>query len=161
MTLVIRPAAPDDAAAIVAMNSALAWESEHLRLDPAVLARGVARCLADPAKGFYLVAELDGAVAGQVLVTAEWSDWRDGEFWWIQSVYVAESARRRGVFSNLYQHLHDLAAGDGNVVGFRLYVEHDNAAAQSTYAALGFGPEPYRMLARPLESGGAARLELD
>ena len=161
---VTRPATPADAPLIVAMNLALAWESEAKRLDPAVLARGVAECLADRAKGFYLLAELGGEVVGQVLVTFEWSDWRDGNFWWIQSVYVAESARRRGVFTQLYRHLESLARAEG-AVGFRLYVEADNAAGQSTYAALGFGREPYLMLARPLEpaleSGGAPRLELD
>lgn len=165
MATIIRPATPADAASIVAMNLALAWETEHKRLDPAVLARGVAKCLADPAKGFYLVAELDGAVAGQVLVTTEWSDWRDGTFWWIQSVYVVESARRRGLFTRLYRHLERLARAQGGVIGFRLYVEHDNAAGQSTYARLGFEAEPYRMLARPLEpsleSEGGERLQLD
>ena len=98
MTLTIRRADPRDAAAIAEFNRRMAWETEHKHLDPAVLDRGVGRVFTDPARGFYLVAEAAGEVVGQLMVTYEWSDWRDGWFWWVQSVYVREDRRRHGVF---------------------------------------------------------------
>ncbi|MFO0852582.1 MAG: GNAT family N-acetyltransferase [Gemmataceae bacterium] len=102
MDLTIRRATPADAATVARFNAALAWESEGKRLTPEVLARGVGKVLADPAKGFYTLAERGGEVVGQVMVTFEWSDWRDGWYWWIQSVYVVEAARRGGVFRALF-----------------------------------------------------------
>ena len=97
MNLLIRPATPDDVPVLVAFNSAIAWETEDKRLDPTVLTAGVRAVFDDPARGFYTVAERNGEVVGQVLITFEWSDWRNGWFWWIQSVYVREDARRRRV----------------------------------------------------------------
>ena len=102
--------------------------------------------LADPHKGFYTLAESGGEVVGQTLVTFEWSDWRDGWYWWIQSVYVRADHRRTGVFRHLFRHLIDRAAGDPDVIGLRLYVEHDNDRAQATYAGLGLTAEPYRLM---------------
>ena len=148
MSRVIRPATPADHTTVVAFNAALALETEGKRLDPATLAAGVAAALADPAKGYYSIAEDDGGGVGQCLVTLEWSDWRNGWFWWIQSVYVAPAARRTGVFRDLYRHLEADAAARGDVIGVRLYVERDNARAQATYASLGFAEEPYAMMAR-------------
>ncbi len=152
----VRPAAPADAAVIAAFNQALALESEAKALDPATLAAGVAACLADGAKGRYWVAEQGGQVVGQLLVTTEWSDWRDGWFWWIQSVYVAPAARQSGVFRALYRHVEAAAAADPAVVGIRLYVERDNARAQEVYAALGLVLGPYLVMERcPLPAAGA------
>src|SRR5215213_1686096 len=105
MPLAIRRADSRDTAVVAEFNRLLAWESERKTLDPAVLARGVARLLADPAKGFYLVAEADGQVVGQLMATFEWSDWRDGWFWWVQSVYVRYDYRRAGVFRALFSEL--------------------------------------------------------
>ena len=148
MSRVIRPAAPADHATVVAFNAALALETEGKRLDPTTLSAGVAAALADPAKGYYTIAEDDGVVVGQCLVTLEWSDWRNGWFWWIQSVYVLPTARRGGVFRDLYKHLEAAAAARPDVIGIRLYVERDNARAQAAYVSLGLVEEPYWLMAR-------------
>jgi GNAT superfamily N-acetyltransferase len=136
MTLYIRRAAVDDADAIAAWNIAMAWETESKALDPATIGRGVRAVFDEPRRGFYLIAELDGAAVGCLLVTYEWSDWRCGDFWWVQSVYVAPEARRAGVFRGLYAHVKAMAGGAG-AVGVRLYVETENERAQATYAGLG------------------------
>ena len=146
MTLTIRRATPADAPVLVAFNAAIAWETEHKRLDPAVLAAGVGAVLADPARGFYTVAERGGEVVGQMMITYEWSDWRNGWFWWIQSVYVAEIARREGVFRVLYRAIEQRAAADPSVIGLRLYFETENARAQATYRALGMSDTAYGMM---------------
>jgi ribosomal protein S18 acetylase RimI-like enzyme len=143
MTLTIRRGEPRDATTIAEFNRRMAWETEHKHLDPDVLARGVARLFADPARGFYLVAEWAGDVIGQLMVTYEWSDWRDGWFWWVQSVYVRDDCRRSGVFRTLYAELMRQAGSAGDVVGVRLYVERDNARAQATYQSLGMGDAGY------------------
>lgn len=136
MTLYIRRAAPDDADAIARWNIAMAWETESKALDPATIGRGVRAVFDEPRRGFYLIAELDGTAVGCLLVTYEWSDWRCGDFWWVQSVYVAPEARRAGVFRGLYAHVKAMAAGAG-AVGVRLYVETENERAQATYDGLG------------------------
>ena len=143
MGLTIRRGEPRDAAVIAEFNRRMAWETEHKALDPAVLARGVGRVFSDPARGFYLVAESAGAVVGQLMVTYEWSDWRDGWFWWVQSVYVREDHRRRGVFRALYEAVLAQARSAGDVTGVRLYVERDNTRAQATYRQLGMGDAGY------------------
>jgi len=148
MEFAVRPARPTDAEAIVDFNARLAQETEHLTLDPGLLSLGVNAILADPAKGRYWVAETDGRVVGQLSVTYEWSDWRNGWFWWIQSVYVLAEYRRLGVFRQLYRHVHQLAADEIDVVGLRLYVENENHAAQAVYADLGMTPIPFRILQR-------------
>lgn len=137
MTIRIRPARPADAPTIAAYNSAMAVETEGRELDPALIDPGVAAVLGDPANGLYWVAEVDGELAGQLLITYEWSDWRNGRIWWIQSVYVPERHRRRGVFSALYRHVETLAAEDAECCGIRLYVEKDNERAKDTYRSLG------------------------
>ena len=157
MSRTVRPAARADRATLVAFNAALALETEGKRLDPATLAAGVAAALDDPAKGHYAVVEEGGVVVGQCLVTLEWSDWRNGWFWWIQSVYVLPAARRTGVFRDLYRHLEADAAARPDVIGIRLYVERDNARAQATYASLGLAEEPYALMARyPLPGRASA-----
>ena len=135
-TAKIRSATSADITHLVAWNTAMAWETEAKRLDPAVLERGVTAVLDEPRRGFYLVAECDGVAVGSLLVTYEWSDWRCGDFWWIQSVYVAPEARRRGVFRALYADVAERAHAAG-AVGLRLYVETENHRAQATYAGLG------------------------
>lgn len=142
--MVIRHAERSDGAAIAEWNAAMAWETEQKRLDPAVLSRGVMAVFDEPRRGFYLVAERDGRAVGCLMVTYEWSDWRNGDFWWIQSVYVAPEARRGGVFRALYA---DVArrAKEVGAVGIRLYVETENHRAQSTYRELGMEQCHYYM----------------
>ena len=146
MNLQIRPATADDEALIAEFNAALAWESEHKRLDEPTVRAGVRALLADPHKGFYTLAESGGQVVGQTLITFEWSDWRNGWYWWIQSVYVRAEARRGGVFRALFDHLKAKATADPQVIGLRLYVEQDNGRARKTYAALGMAEEPYLLM---------------
>jgi GNAT superfamily N-acetyltransferase len=148
MTPTVRPATPADAVVVVEFNRLLALETEHKVLDPEVLARGVAAGLADPHKGLYFVAEDGGEVVGQMMLTYEWSDWRNGWLWWIQSVYVRRDARRRGVFRALYDHVRRAAEADPGVIGIRLYMERDNAAARQTYLRVGMTPTPYVVLER-------------
>ena len=151
MALTVRPATLADAAVVVEFNRLLALETEDKVLDPAVLARGVAAGLADPNKGRYFVAEDPEAgdgVLGQLMLTFEWSDWRNGWLWWIQSVYVREDARRRGVFRALYEHVHRAARADPTVAGLRLYMEHENHRARQTYLAMGLEATGYVVLQR-------------
>ena len=148
MPLSLRRAGLADAPVIVEFNILLALESEGKTLDPAVLGPGVAAGLADPRKALYFVAEEAGTVLGQIMVTFEWSDWRNGWLWWIQSVYVRPDARRRGVFRALYEHVRQAARQDPEVVGLRLYVERANEAAQQTYLRLGMEWTGYLVLER-------------
>ena len=145
MDVTIRRAAPGDAEVIAHYNAAMALETEHIGLDRKRLLAGVRALLADASKGFYLVAESADAVAGQMMITFEWSDWRNGVFWWIQSVYVEPAWRRRGVFRGLYRHALEQARAAGIVCGLRLYVEAGNEAARRTYAALGMEKTVYEM----------------
>jgi GNAT superfamily N-acetyltransferase len=146
MPLTIRPAVPADAPTVVEFNRLLALETENKVLDPEVLARGVAAILGDPKRGWYFVADDKGRLAGQIGVTTEWSDWRNGWFWWIQSVYVRAEDRRRGVFRALFRHVEELARADSTVVGLRLYVERGNHPAQATYAHFNMRPIEFLIL---------------
>lgn len=129
---------------LVAFNAAMALETENKVLEPAVLTAGVRGLLAHPDYGFYLVAEDEARkVAGCLLITFEWSDWRNGLFWWVQSVYVAPSHRGQGVYRALYAYVKELARAEGGVCGFRLYVEKDNAGAQETYRRMGMAKTHY------------------
>ena len=123
----------------------MAQETEELALDADVVRPGVAAVLADDTLGFYLVAEVDGQAAGQLMVTYEWSDWRNGVFWWIQSVYVRLEFRRRGVYSALHRHVAQAAREAGGVCGIRLYVEQDNTIAQQVYESLEMHRTRYQM----------------
>lgn len=143
--ITIRPARPEDLDALVDFNAAMALETEQLTLDPERLRAGVALLLADAAKGQYRVAKRDGTVVGALMLTREWSDWRCGDWWWIQSVYVRPEARRCGVFRALYDSVEREARARADVCGLRLYVERDNAHAQATYNALGMAEAHYRM----------------
>jgi GNAT superfamily N-acetyltransferase len=147
MTFHIRPATAADVDRLVAFNRAMAEESEQKALDTKTLANGVTALLRHPADGYYLIAESDGAgPVGALMVTFEWSDWRNGRFWWIQSVYVRPEWRRRGVYSALHAHVRDLALRDPNACGLRLYVERENTGAQATYRALGMVETHYRLM---------------
>lgn len=137
LDLSIREAVASDAAQIAENNALLAIESEGTQLAPEVAGHGAEAMFADRSKGCYWLAEADAKVIGQLMLTYEWSDWRNGMVWWIQSVYVHGDFRRRGVFSALYRHVETLARRDPEVCGLRLYVERDNARAQQTYEALG------------------------
>ncbi len=154
MPLQIRAAALTDLPELAAWNAAMAWETEHKRLDPATLERGIRGVFEQPRRGFYLVAERDGVAIGSLLVTYEWSDWRCGDFWWIQSVYVVPAGRRGGAFRALYAEVDRRAAAAG-AVGLRLYVETENRRAQATYEGLGMQRCHYFMY-EALQSGPAA-----
>ena len=145
MTHAIRPATLDDLETIVDFNLRLAAETEDTGLDRDTVRRGVRALLADCAHGAYYVACKDGII-GQMMHTREWSDWRNGDIWWIQSVYVHPDHRRQGVCRALYEHLRAQAAADPGVVGVRLYVEQDNARAQAAYAAFGMRPGGYLVM---------------
>lgn len=149
LPLTIRDAAPADRPAIVEFNRRLAVETENKTLDPAILNQGVARALEDPDRLRYWVAELalpEGSrIIGQTAVTREWSDWRDGWIWWLQSVYIDAEFRGRGVFKALYRHIQSEAIRT-NAVGLRLYVENGNHRALRTYQSLGMKPGGYSVL---------------
>ncbi|MCU1347589.1 MAG: family N-acetyltransferase [Acidobacteria bacterium] len=134
-----------DLQSIVEFQLAMARETEDLALDRDVLTRGVAAVFADPALGRYFVAVAEGAVVASLMLTYEWSDWRNGMVWWIQSVYVAPGFRGRRVYAGLYEHVQALAAADPAIRGIRLYVDRRNAAAQQVYTRLGMNGEHYQV----------------
>ena len=140
-----REARLSDAERIVEFQIAMAEETEQIRLDRMVCARGVEAVLRDEKLGRYYVGEIDGEVAASTLITYEWSDWRNGMVWWIQSVYVLPDARQKGVYAGLYRYLQELANADQSVRGIRLYVDRRNAPAQSVYARLGMNGEHYQV----------------
>ena len=146
--ITVRAATDADADIIAAFNVAMARETEYKTLTPGTVLAGVRGLLSRPDYGFYLVAEVGGAVAGCLLVTFEWSDWRNSLFWWIQSVYVHLDFRRRGVFTALYREVEARAVTEPGVCGLRLYVEQDNEAARGTYRALGMSQTPYQIFER-------------
>lgn len=141
----IRQARASDAPVLADFNLRLAAETEALRLDPAVVAGGVAALLADSAKGVYYVAEVDGEVVGQLMITYEWSDWRNGPLWWVQSVYVKAEFRRHGIFRQLFDHVQTMARNRGDVRALRLYVHGDNVRAHQSYERLGMTRTPYEV----------------
>jgi GNAT superfamily N-acetyltransferase len=151
----VRAARADDRDTLVRFNAAMALETEHKVLDPAVLRAGVAAVLAESKRGFYLVAECEGTVSGCLMITFEWSDWRNGDWWWLQSVYIVPEYRRCGVFRALFAHVERMAGARADVVGVRLYVERDNTHAQRTYAALGIDDAGYCMLEKSLRARGS------
>lgn len=151
--IIIRPASPADHAVLRDFNAAMALETEHKELDRATLGAGIQAVFDAPGHGRYWVAERDGTVVGALLLTYEWSDWRNGLWWWIQSVYVAPAARRGGVFRSLYRAVEAAARATPGVVGLRLYVERDNRGAQATYAALGMSDSHYMMLQSEFGAG--------
>lgn len=149
----IRKAELSDTAVIADFNRRLARETEDLPLDEGCVLKGVTALLRDPAKGLYYVAEVGGVVAGQVMITYEWSDWRNGNLWWLQSVYVREEFRGRGVFRALFRHVEELARKDPNVAGVRLYMHEENARARRAYEALGMKQTKYQVFELDLRAG--------
>ena len=154
MELKIRQAALSDAPLLAAFNLRLAEESEGLRLEAAVVQAGVTAMLKDPAKGRYYVAEAEGAVVGQVMITYEWSDWRNGTIWWIQSVYVKPEFRHAGVFRALFNHLQSLAQSREDVCTLRLYVHADNTRASRSYERLGMTRTKYEVFELEVRKDG-------
>ena len=149
----IRPARPGDLETVVDFNQRLALETEDKQLDRETLTAGVAALLENPEKGRYFIAESETAeAAGQLMITYEWSDWRNGLFWWLQSVYVRPEFRKQGVFSALFDHVAALARMEPEVCGIRLYVENENAPAQATYGARGFERANYEVMELAFES---------
>ena len=145
MNLDVRPATEVDVALMARWAEAMAFETENKQLDMATVTRGIAAGLADPQRARYVIATLDGEPAGTLMLTFEWSDWRNGWWWWIQSVYVAPAQRRKGVYRALYSHVLAQARADSAVCGLRLYVERENTNALRTYEFLGMTDAGYRM----------------
>lgn len=144
--MTVRSASPADLDVIAEFNRRMALETEDKELDPVVLRAGVEAGLADADKMTYFLAEEASEVVAQLAVTREWSDWRNGWFWWVQSVYVRRESRRRGVFRMLFKHVEQAARQSPGVTGIRLYVDHDNLDAQEVYLRLGFKPTGYLLL---------------
>lgn len=145
-TLVIRPADAGDIGTIADFNLALCRETESRELDPATVTEGVRRFVAEPSRGRYFVALVGGVVVGQTAHTFEWSDWRNGEIWWIQSVYVHPLHRGKGVFRALFHHIREMGEQDAECRGIRLYMERDNDTARQSYLSLGFRETGYEVL---------------
>lgn len=145
MELLLRRGELRDAETIARFNMQMAWETEGKELLPDVIAAGVRRLIATPALGFYLVAEHEARVIACLMITNEWSDWRNGLFWWIQSVYVEKDMRRQGVYRRMYGQVRAMARAEPGVCGFRLYVEKANEVAHATYASLGMKQTDYEL----------------
>jgi GNAT superfamily N-acetyltransferase len=141
----VRQARLSDVPFIVNANACLALETEGKRLSLDCVTAGVKALLGDEGKGTYFIAEVDGEVAGQLLITREWSDWRNGHFWWVQSVYVVEQLRGAGVFRSLFNHVRALAKAQPDVCGIRLYMEAHNARARRAYERLGLKQTDYQV----------------
>lgn len=140
--LVIRKASPSDAPSIIDFQIKMAWETEQFALDSETVTEGVNAVFAVPSRGQYYVAETTGRVVASLLITYEWSDWRNCNVWWFQSVFVIPEFRRQGIFRMMYNHIRGLAK-ENNIAGLRLYVETKNDRAQKTYEALGMSSEHY------------------
>jgi ribosomal protein S18 acetylase RimI-like enzyme len=138
----IRKAIPSDTPSIVDFQLKMAWETENMRLVPEIVTKGVEAVFSDQSRGQYYVAESDSKVVASLLITYEWSDWRNCNVWWFQSVYVLSEFRRQGIFRKMYNHIKELAV-EQDIAGLRLYVETRNSRAQKTYEALGMNSEHY------------------
>lgn len=141
----IRQARNQDKEVLKKFQLQMAWETERLQLDKDALDKGLETVLSDPSKGKYFLAEVKGIVIACLMLTPEWSDWRNGTVWWIQSVYVINEHRRKGTYRKLYEHVKSWIASEPTYKGIRLYVEKDNIIAQQVYAALGMDGEHYRL----------------
>jgi ribosomal protein S18 acetylase RimI-like enzyme len=143
--VVVRRAEDRDVEVITSFNIAMALETENKVLAPEIVTAGVRGLIRNSAAGFYVVAEVKGVVVACLMITTEWSDWRNATFWWIQSVFVRDDFRRQGLYRRLYYYVVDLAKQNGGVCGFRLYVEKENLTAQATYRALEMEETDYRI----------------
>jgi GNAT superfamily N-acetyltransferase len=142
--ITIRHALPKDAEVIIDFQQKMAWETEDMTLPTEIVTKGVNAVFSNPVLGQYWVAEEEQKVVASLLITYEWSDWRNANVWWFQSVYVLPSHRRKGIFRSMYAHIRNEAENDG-IAGLRLYVETNNTRAQKTYEALGMQREHYAM----------------
>ncbi|MDP6633486.1 MAG: GNAT family N-acetyltransferase [Phycisphaerae bacterium] len=143
--MIVRPTSASDVDVIVEFNRAMALETEGIVLLEETSRKGVMEPFKNPNLGFYLVAEIDGEIVGSLMITTEWSDWRAGDFWCVQSVYVRPDHRRRGIYRSLYGAVRDMGSADKSVCGFRLYTERDNTTAQRAYKTLGMEELDYVM----------------
>ena len=143
--IIVRRATLGDAEIITGLNRAMALETEGITLAEETSAYGVRQPFKDPSLGLYIVAQCDESIVGSLMITTEWSDWRGGDFWWIQSVYIRPEFRRQGVYRSLYRFVQELVAADPGVCGVRLYAELDNKRAQKTYKVLGMEQLDYIM----------------
>ena len=146
--MTVRSATVEDASIITDFNCRLAFESEGLRLEPDRVRSGVEAQLEDPSRGRYVLAVRGARVVGQLAVTTEWSDWRAGYYWWIQSVFVDPAERKRGIFRILFQRVEEEALRAGDCSGLRLYVERENQRAIQAYEGVGLGETSYRIMER-------------
>ncbi len=155
MRLIIRRAEAADAEIIADHNCALAWETEQVQLPPAIVLAGVRTGLRQAPEVRYFVAELNGAVVGQLMFSREWSDWRNGWIVWLQSVYVSTDHRQQGVFRQLFEESVAEIVREDSPVCLRLYVEQQNKAASSCYERLGFAADNYRVMEKPMRAATA------
>jgi len=149
--MIIRIAEPADADSLIEFNQAMALETEGKQLDAQILGGGVKAVFGDDKKGFYVVAESDEKIGGGLMITFEWSDWRNAWFWWIQSVYITPEFRGQGVYRRLYEFVVGEAKMRGDVCGFRLYVEKENTRARKVYEKLGMESSHYLMYETTIE----------
>jgi len=141
--IIIRNANKEDISKIVSFNSAMALETENKELESVIVTQGVAAVLNNNTLGQYFIAESDGVPIGQLMITKEWSDWRNAEFWWIQSVYIQPDHRKNNVYKKLYTEVLKSAKDSGKVCGVRLYVDKENIIAQKVYSKLGMNKSDY------------------
>lgn len=144
-TITIRRAGQKDGETIARFQQQMAYETEGVSLESDTLSSGVQAVLDDTHKGVYYVAEADDRVIASLLITYEWSEWRNGQVWWIQSVYVEKDFRGSGIFSQLYAYIQSLAENDAEVRGIRLYVDNTNTAAQKVYSRMGMNGDHYKV----------------
>jgi GNAT superfamily N-acetyltransferase len=140
--IIVRKATPEDAPSIIDFQLKMAWETEHVSLDPDTVRKGVNAVFKDHSRGQYYISDDNGTVIASLLITYEWSDWRNCNVWWFQSVYVLPDYRRKGIFRKMFNQIKQLAE-EHDVAGLRLYVETRNSHAQKTYEALGMSSEHY------------------
>lgn len=143
--MIIRKAVPKDAVELAAFYISMARKTENVELVPELITAGVKELIYNPRMGFYLVIEMDNRIQAALMISTEWSDWRNGKFWWIQSVYVQPDYRRQGLYNVLYEHVKELSEQESSVCGFRLYVERGNTTAQQTCQALGMVETEYQI----------------
>lgn len=145
MNIHIRKAKETDLPTIVEFQLAMALETENLQLNKAIVEKGVSAAFKDSGKGQYFVTEIDGEIASSLMITPEWSDWRNGMVYWIQSVFVKEEFRRLGIYKKMYAHIQNLVKENENIRGIRLYVDKTNIGAQKTYENTGMNGEHYQL----------------
>ena len=141
----VSKAQKSDIPAIIQFNINMAMETENKKLDKQTVTRGVNKVFSSPSLGYYIIVKDSSGILGCLMITYEWSDWRNGLFWWIQSVYVKKEYRRKGVFRKMYNFIHEKAISDTTCTGIRLYVENNNSVAQNVYNNLGMVETHYKL----------------